>query len=622
MSEIEKLSEFQHARRRTEMYLGSKDPHTQVVLEYRSEGPYPTEFTWVPAVFTSFREIFDNAVDEVVAHGHGDRIDISFDPSTYTFVIEDNGRGIPIDFDEGHGRHLATVALCETRAGRNFNDATRGSTRGLNGVGASVVNFVSEYFVADILRDGKHFSQRFEEGGEHVIKKPSIKPQKKKLPTTGTRIEFKLSEQVFKHRILPESFLRARIFEAALCYPGLRIYYNGERVSAKSVEKDLFPKRKPIIFTIEEKGFKSQFWLVPDFFENGAEHVHGLVNAIPVFNGGVHIDTFRRNFAAGILTALEGQSKRRRLQPNRSDLVDGMLIYNITQMDAPHFDSQAKTRLINEGVGKIVTNAMDDPDFYKGVIRRNPEWIERIYERCSARTEKKDAADLARISKKNLRAKVENLKDASGMDRSKCILFLGEGNSAISGMVEARKADLHGGLPLRGKVLNVFGVPMKDVVQNDTLSKIMTAVGLVPGQRVNRHVLRYGKVYIATDADEDGHNICALLINFFYTLWPELFDPQKPFLYVFDTPLIIAVKGKERRYWYSDNYHDFNSEKLGSGWEITRAKGLAALKKADWIYSLENPKVVPVIDDGSLAESLNLVFNKGRADDRKDWIGL
>ena len=600
------------------MYFGSRDPHTQTVLEYGRDGPVAVETTWVPAIFTAFREVLDNALDEVAAHGHGDRIDVTFEPKTMTITVKDNGRGIPIDFDKTEQKYAATVLLSETMAGRNFED-DRGATRGLNGVGAAIVNFTSEYFQVNVFRDKKEFSQRFEEGKEHVAHDPLLIPHKGL--GTGTQIEFRLSKQVFKHRILPDNFIRARMYEAALCYPKLKLYYNNEQIKLKSIEKDIFPKHKPITFDIEEGTFKSQFWLVPQFFDNGAEMSHGMVNAIPMFNGGVHIETFKRNFFAGMLKALEPQSKKLKLSPNRSDLADGMLIFNITQMDAPEFDSQSKTRLINEGVSKIINKAMGDDDFFKSVIRKYPDWIKDVFERCRERTQKKDNAELAKLSKK--RKKVEKLKDATSYDRSKCVLFLGEGDSAISGLNEARDPVIHGGLALRGKVMNVWGMKPREIYENKEIASICDTLGLTPGVRANRHNLRYSEVYIATDADEDGKNIAALLTNLFYSQWPELFTGAKPFLYVFETPLIIASKGKQKKYWYADNYKDFDGD-AHKGWEITRAKGLAALKKDDWKYALANPKLIPLIDDGNLGETLEKLFSKekGKSDERKEMIGM
>lgn len=619
MSEhIQKLSDCAHVRLRTEMYLGSRDPHTQYVLVYPDGKPELREVTWVPAIFTAFREILDNALDEVVGHKQGDRIDVTYDSSTGIFSVEDNGRGIPFTWSEEHQQHMATMALSQARAGRNF--AERGQVAGTNGIGASATNFCSEWFKLTIERGGEVFKQEFKEGDpEIVIGKPVIKA--KTSAKTGTRIEFKLSSKVFKDMTLPEEFLAARMYEVALCNPKLKLYYNGSRVQAKSVEKQLFAGYKPITIEVEEGTFKSTFWLIPGFFESG-EHQHSLVNNIPAFDGGVHIDAFKRGFFSGLLLALERESKKRKLQPNRSDVSEGLFLFNITTMMAPNFNSQSKTRLNNEETAKIVKTALDDPDFFKTVIRKYPDWIEDIYTRCSERTMKKDAKDVNAEAKRMLREKVPGLMDATGTDRSKCIIFLAEGLSAISGMASVRDPKIHGGLGLRGKVKNVHGSAPKEVLADDALRDIMNSLGIVPGQKLDRSTMRFGKIFIAHDMDPDGLNIGALLNNFFYTYWPEMYDPeQEPIVHVFMTPFIIAEKGKQRKYWYSDDYNEFNPEDY-KGWSITRAKGLGTLTREDWQHSLEQPKLFPLVDDGDMQGTLDLIFNGKRADDRKAWIGL
>jgi DNA gyrase/topoisomerase IV subunit B len=347
-----------------------------------------------------------------------------------------------------------------------------------------------------------------------------------------------------------------------------------------------------------------------------------LVNNIPTFNGGVQVDTFKRVFVGGLITALERESKKRKLTPNRSDVMDGVLLYNITKMKAPNFDSQSKTRLINEEVEKMVKKALDDPEFFKNVIKKYPEWIAEIYQRCEERTMKKDASDASKEGKKLLREKVPGLMDATGLDRSKCILFLAEGLSAISGMASVRDPEIHGGLGLKGKVMNVFEATAKEVMEDGALRDVMNSVGIIPGVTANRHTMRYTQIFVAHDMDPDGLNIGALLINFFYKYWPELFDPTKaPVINIFMTPFIIAEKGKQRKYWYSDNVDEFNPEDY-KGWSITRAKGLGTLTRDDWEHSLAKPKLFPIIDDGNMKETLDLIFNPKRANDRKTWIGL
>lgn len=616
--EIIKLSDWAHTRLRLEMYYGSRDAHTQTILTYPEGKPTPKEMTWIPAVFTAFREILDNALDEVVGHGYGDRIDVTYDPTNMIFSVEDNGRGIPIKFSEEHQTYMATLALSQARAGRNFQE--RGQVAGTNGIGASGVNFCSEYFTIYVERDGQSFKQEFLEGTDALVIKPAV-VKAKATAKHGTKIEFKLSPKVFKDMTLPDEFIHSRMYEIALCCPKVKVYYNGERIQPKSVEKSLFAGLKPIHIEVKEETFDSNFWLLPNFMESG-EHQHSLVNRIPAFDGGIHIDTLKRFFFSGLITALERESKKRKLTPNRSDISEGILIFNITTMDAPNFNSQSKTRLNNEETGKYIKKALDDPEFFKNVIKKYPDWINEIYERCAERTMKKDASDISKDAKKLLREKVPGLMDATGSDRRKCILFLAEGLSAISGMASVRDPEIHGGLGLKGKVMNVFEAMPKEVMEDGALRDVMNSVGIIPGMTADRNLMRYNQVFIAHDMDPDGLNIGALLINFFYKYWPELFDPAKPpVINIFMTPFIIAEKGKTRKYWYSDNVDEFNPEDY-KGWSITRAKGLGTLTKDDWEHSLANPKLFPIIDDGKMKETLDLIFNPKRANDRKTWIGL
>lgn len=621
MSEdIKKLNDYQHGRLRTEMYFGSRTLHTQTILQFIDHTPVPQEVSWVPAVYTAFREVIDNALDEVVGHNQGNKIDITYDAATRIMSVEDNGRGIPIKWDDEHNCHLATLVLTEARAGRNFG--ARGQVAGTNGIGASMVNFCSEYFKVDVWRDGQHWQQTFKEdpnGVALIITEPKIK--KYAGSATGTKVEFRLSEKVFTDVTLPEEFVASRVYEIALANPNVKFTYNGAKISVKPKwENYLFGDKKPVVVDIEEDNFAGKFVIVPGWVDGG-DHTHTLVNNIPAFNGGVHVEGFKRYFYGNLLTALERESKRRKLVPNRSDVTEGTLLFNITTMLAPNFDSQSKTRLINEEVAKLVQKALNDEALYKNVIRKNPEWIEAIYQRCAERTMKKDEAELAKLQKKVAKIKVPGMLEATGKNRKDCILFLAEGESAIGGMGTVRNPEIHGGMGLRGKVLNVFGENPKDVVENKELKNIMNAIGLTIGQKATKDTVQYGKIFIAHDMDPDGLNIGALLINFFYTYWPELFqDKDNPFVYVFMTPFIIAEKGKQRKYWYSHNYQDFDP-KAYSGWGITRAKGLGTLTPDDWRYSLENPEVYPVIDDGNLKAALDLVFNDKRADDRKEWIG-
>jgi DNA gyrase/topoisomerase IV subunit B len=621
--EIRKLSDGDHIRLRTEMYLGSRSPHTQTVINWTGKQLEAQEVTWTPAMYCAFREIFDNALDEVVGHNSGSRIDITYDESSSSFSVKDDGRGIPIDWDESEGMHKATMVLVYPRAGRNFGE--RGEVRGTNGIGSSATVHCCETSTVTILRDGSKFTQTFSEPNavfrDLQVSEPKITKSSGK---SGTELAFTLSKSVFKTRILPTSFVQARLYEVAANHPNIKFTFNGERVSVKNnLEKTFFSTQSFIKIVSEAEKFLSTFYLVPNFQTEG-EYVHSTVNDIPAFNGGHHIDVFKRVFFSNLLKSLEKESRRRGLTPNRSDIQEGILVYNVTQMHAPNFDSQNKTRLINEDVEGYIRAALDDDKLYKRIQKEHKEWIEEIYARCAARTQKKDDAETAKLARKVLRTKVPKLMDATGKDRTKCILMLTEGDSAVSSVAAVRDPDVHGGLPLRGKILNVRGESNKTVLDNSVLQDIMSSIGLTLGQKCLRDTLRYGQIWITCDSDTDGANIMALLVNFFYLHWPELFDPeQKPFFLVFSTPFIIQEdKKKNRHYWYSDDHSNYKPEDWEGCPKPTRAKGLGSLEEVDWKHSLQKPRLVPLVDDGKLDATLDLLFNHTKADLRKQWMEI
>ena len=624
-NDIKKLTPYQHVRKRTEMYFGSRTPAALTAVNWTGTKLESQEVHLVSAIYTCFREIFDNALDEVIGHGHGTRIDITFDEKNMRFSVKDDGRGIPIDWDENEKLHKATMALSQLMTGRNFEE--RGTTVGVNGIGASGVNFCSQNFRLQIIRDGKRFDQHFAEGSELFDELQINEPRIVKTSSlqTGTHVDFALSPSVFSSLLLPSSFVYARVFEVAANHPSIKFSFNGEIIKVRhTMEKTLFTGVPHVKVMVDKPDFLSVFYLVPNFTPEG-ESVHSLVNDIPAYNGGYHIDVFKRLFFSNLIKALERESRRRLLTPNRSDIGEGILIYNVTSMRAPNFDSQSKTRLINQEVEGLIRGVMEDEGLYKEIIKTHREWIDQIYARCAARTQKKDDQEIAKISRKMLRTKVPKLMDATGRDRSKCILLLTEGDSAVSSASAVRDPEIHGGLPLRGKILNVRGESNKAILDNAIIQDIMSSIGLtIGGGKVDRKELRYGQVWITCDADQDGANIMALLVNLFYLHWPELFDPAlPPFFTVFSTPFIIQEdKKKVRHYWYSDNYQDYNGDDWKGCPAPTRAKGLGSLEEIDWANSLLKPKLIPLQDDGKLGELLDLLFNGKRANDRKNWMAI
>ncbi len=622
-----KLNDYQHARLRTEMYLGSREPHTQTVCHYDGNSLTHREFTWVPALYTGLRELIDNALDEMVGYHNGNTLRVTYDEEAMEFCVEDNGQGLPIAEQKELGKGpAASVLLGEARAGSNFEE--RGQVAGTNGLGAACTNFTSEWFQLEVWQGGKRLNHKWAEGtyrGNDIHRTtygPNICNGSK--TKTGTKISYKPSAKVFKHMLLPTDFVKGRLWDIAVSNPKLKIIFNGTRLTPERGRDPVMSTYFPLIavgkVNFKKGAFNSTFYVVPDF--NGDDEVvHSIVNNLPALQGGTHIEAFRNLFYPAAMTELVRPRgnvfTKEKLSLTRSDVANGMLIFNVTTMDGPNFDSQTKSRLITE-VRKDMKAVFDE--FEVGsIFRGNPKWVALIADRCRRRNSTKDDKDVEKEQKKLSKAKIAKLTDAVGKDRSKCALFLGEGDSALNYMMNVRDPDIHGCLPLSGKILNVHGVTAKKAIENKALLNIMTAVGLQIGKKAIPSNLRYGRVYIATDEDEDGKNIMALLINFMYRFWPELL--AEDFLFKFSTPFIIAHKGKQTKYIYADDYPEFQNN-LGKwkGWSITRAKGLGSLEEADWVHALAKPVLIPIIDDGELQETLDLIFNKKRTDDRKEWL--
>jgi len=619
-----KLDDYQHARLRTEMYMGSREEHTQSVLHFDGKVLGLREFTWVPAIYTTFRELIDNSLDEIIGHGFGDFLKVSYDPESMIITVEDNGRGLPIAEKKELGKGpAASILLGEARAGRNFDE--RGHVAGTNGLGAAIANFTSEWFELQVWQENKRLRQKWEEGTYrkkdiHRTNGPSV--SRGARGKHGTLITYKPSAKVFPKMTLPIDFILGRMWEIAVVNPKLKVYFNGTRLIPKngvdSIKSTYFGNRNCAMMEVNcGDEFQSKFYLAPSFSED-PELTHSVVNNIPAFQGGAHINAFRNLFYPLVTANLEKQLKKEKLTLRRDDISTGLLVFNVTQMNSPNFDSQTKERLITE-VGPHIKSGFDEWAV-GSMLRRNPSWVEEILDRCRLRNQAKDQREVKKTQKKM--KKSPSLEDAIGTRRDKCILFIGEGDSAIKNMSSVRNPDIHGGIPLRGKVMNVLEITPKKALESKPLVDMMTALGLEIGTKAVRKDLRYGKVFITTDEDEDGKNILALLVNFFYRFWPELFEDKKnPFLFKFSTPFIIADKGNKRKYFYAHDYDDFqnNIEKF-KGWSITRAKGVGTLTPEDWKLALEKPTVIPIIKDENLAEVLDLIFNSKRADDRKEWL--
>ncbi|QIG69710.1 DNA gyrase subunit B protein [Rhizobium phage RHph_I46] len=612
--EFKILNDYQHARLRTEMYLGSRVPTDILfpVYDELTDSFSMQKVTLVPALLTGFREALDNHLDELTFVGKG-IINVFYNEDTGVFQTSDTGRGIPLDYIEEEGARIATIAVSRTKAGRNFGE--RGEQAGTNGLGISVVNYCSEFFSLVVERDGSRFVQNFVEGEESlIVEEPTISSTDKKKH--GTSVSFKLSSKVFEQLILPVSVVKSLVVLIAKTNPNIEFAFNGSVIKrSQDIKKNLFPGEKSVYeFKFEDANARGSYYLK---MTDEDLAIFSLVNNIPAYNGGTMDDEVKYHFPRQLLEALTKESKRRKLSPNKNDVLENLLFIGSMKVIAPNFDSQSKTRLTNQNVRYPVVAAFREKTDWQKFIKENSELVERIYERCAARTHQVDKSKTDQDEKRLKKLKIPSLVDSNSRDRKKCVLFITEGESAKGGLIAARNPDIHAVMPLRGKILNVYHKKPAEASASKILEQLCAAIGLVPGKKVNYDNLRYGKIFIMADADNDGQgSICPLVISFFYKFWPELFTGDEAFVNIFSTPLIIAENKKDRRYFYPHNIEEFDSSKF-KGWNIRRAKGLGSLQKENFVDHLANPVAVPLVNEPDLPHVLDLLFNGARADDRK-----
>lgn len=613
--DIKVLSDFEHVRMRTNVYLGNTVKTTYSVPVFSADGGMtikPLEF--VPAVLKAVGEILDNSVDEHTQISKTSKwIRITAVPEDGRYIVEDNGRGVPVDKHET-GKYTPEVVFGSLRSGRNFSDDKKAGVIGANGVGSSCVVACSTTFGVEINRDGKRYQQQFAQGGAKNTK-PII--ESVKVKDTGTKIDFTLDPTVFEDITLPPELLRNKAIEIAFNNPDVTVQYNGEKFHYKNGLEDVIKKFSSNYFKFGIAGF--EYFVVFDAIESIDEQVFTWINSSLLYDGGICNTQFVNAFVDAVTEHLRKDAKKLGAEVTKNDIRQNLLILGSLKISDPVYDSQSKTRLTGPNLRKELNDIISAG--WSLFTRRNKEWLSLVLERANERHHKSANEKAIKEHKKVLAKKVPGLLDAAGRDRLKCKLFITEGLSAASSLVEVRNPETMGSFPLGGKVNNVYGSTVAQVLQMGKLTDLLAAIGLVPGQKVNRYEVRFGKgVVIATDADQDGADIFTTLMCLFYQFWKELFDPkQKPYFFRLISPNVIAVKGNKRVHFSTRAEYEKQRDKY-KGWTINYAKGLGSLERADWEIIIDDERfLIPIVGDSHMEETMKLLFSDD-TDARKEWL--
>lgn len=545
-SKIKTLSSLEHIRLRTGMYIGRL-----------GDGSNPDD-----GIYILVKEVIDNSIDEFIM-GNGSRIDIQQEENKIT--VRDFGRGIPL------GKLVECVSVINT--GAKYNDDVFQFSVGLNGVGTKAVNALSEHFRVVAVRDGKYAEAIFERGKLVSEKSGNTKPGIK----NGTLVEFIPDTKIFGDYKFNLDFIEKRIWNYAYLNSGLTLSFNGKLFKSENGLLDLLESNVGTSTIYEVCRFKEkQLEFAFSHTNNYGETYYSFVNGQYTSDGGTHLSAFKEGLLKGINEYFRKNYKS-------EDVREGTCAAVSVKIQAPVFESQTKNKLGNTEVRSWIVN--DTKSAVVEWLQKNADSAAKLESKIIAneklRTELNTVKKEAKAAAKKIAIKIPKLKDCKfhlgdGKFGEDTMIFITEGDSATGAMVSSRDVLTQAIFSLRGKPENMYGKKRAQIYKNAELYNMMMALGI----ENDIEGLRYSKIVIATDADNDGFHIRNLLLTFFLSYFEELVTSGR--VHILETPLFRVRTKKETNYCYSEKERDEAVSRLGASSEITRFKGLGEISPKEF----------------------------------------
>ena len=596
-------------------------------------------------------EVVDNSIDEALA-GYCTHIEVTINEDN-SITVQDNGRGIPVDYHEKEKKSALEVVMTVLHAGGKFDKGSYKVSGGLHGVGVSCVNALSSHMTTNVFRNGKIYQQEYECGKPlYSVKEVGT------TDITGTRQTFWPDGSIFTVTEYKYNILQARMRELAYLNKGITIKLTDKRVQEEdgSYKSEVFHSEEgvkefvrflnstntPLIDDViylntEKQGVPIECAIM---YNTGfRENLHSYVNNINTIEGGTHEAGFRTALTR-VLKKYAEESKaleKAKVEISGEDFREGLIAVISVKVSEPQFEGQTKTKLGNNEVSGAVNQAVGEALTY--YLEEHPKEAKIIVDKVVL-------AATARIAARKARESVQRkspmgggglpgkLADCSSRVAEECELFLVEGDSAGGSAKQGRSRQFQAILPLRGKILNVEKAMWHKAFESDEVNNIIQALGVRFGvdgdeensKKANLDKLRYHKVIIMTDADVDGSHIDTLIMTLFYRYIPEII--QAGHLYIANPPLYKCTKGKISEYCYRDEERDAFIRKYGDGSEqgihTQRYKGLGEMNADQLWETTMNPetRVLKQINIENAAEA-DYIFSMLMGDDvapRREFI--
>ena len=618
--EIQILEGLEAVRKRPGMYIGSTSARGLHHLVY---------------------EIVDNSVDEALA-GFCDSIFVSINKDNSVTVI-DNGRGIPIGINHKAGLPAVEVVFTVLHAGGKFGGGGYKVSGGLHGVGASVVNALSNWLEVEICSGGKIYKQRYERG--KVVEKLSVVGECE-LEKTGTKVTFLPDDTIFETTAFEYNILKQRFREMAFLTAGLKItlrdereenfvektfhYEGGIKEFVQYLNRSTTPLYNDIIYC-EGNVNNVAVEVAMQHNDSYNENSYGFVNNITTPEGGTHIVGFRNALTKTFNDYARKNKMLKDNEPNLSgeDIREGLTAIISVKIEDPQFEGQTKQKLGNSEARGAVDNVVSTQ--LEIFLEQNPQVAKQTIEKSvmaqRAREAARKARDLTRrksaLDGMSLPGK---LADCSDKNPEKCEIYIVEGDSAGGSAKTARDRTTQAILPLRGKILNVEKARLDRIYGNAEIKAMITAFGTGIHEDFDISKLRYHKIIIMTDADVDGAHISTLLLTFLYRFMPELI--KQGYVYLAQPPLFKLEKNKKVWYAYSDEELDEILKEVGrdTNNKIQRYKGLGEMDAEqlwDTTMDPEHRVLLRVKMDEETTSELDLTFTTlmgDKVEPRREFI--